>query len=82
MIKNGRLLGTGVLDELNAELQIHEDLKGNGIKATYPLRMQGIDTRRFVKQGLKISKPLMVHSIPLKSLFNMTINQIVIPRFG
>ena len=42
----------GVLDELNAELQIREDLKGNGIKATYPIAdAKGIDTRRFVKQG-------------------------------
>jgi hypothetical protein len=36
----------GVLDELNAELQIREDLK-NGIKPPTQLRMQGIDTRRF-----------------------------------
>ena len=42
----------GVLDELNAELQIREDLKGSGIKSTYPIAdAKGIDMRRFVKQG-------------------------------
>lgn len=42
----------GVLDELNAELQIREDLKANTLKAQYFLAdAKGIDERRFVKQG-------------------------------
>ena len=47
----------GVLDELNAELQIREDLKGAGMKATYPIAdAKGIDMRRFVKQGTETVK--------------------------
>lgn len=48
---------TGVLDELNAELQIREDLKSNGLKASYPLAdAKGIDQRQFVKQGSETIK--------------------------
>lgn len=46
-----------VLDELNAELQIREDLKGEGIKASYKLAdAKEIETRRFVKQGTETVK--------------------------
>ncbi len=42
----------GVLDELNAELQIREDLKRNALKPSYPIAdAKGIDQRHFVKQG-------------------------------
>lgn len=42
----------GVLDELNAELQIREDLKASGLKSNYLMAdAKGIDTRKFVKQG-------------------------------
>ena len=42
----------GVLDELNAELQIREDLKGVGMKSTYLLAdAKEVETRQFVKQG-------------------------------
>lgn len=43
---------SGVLDELNAELQIREDLKSSGLKSSYLMAdAKGIDTRKFVKQG-------------------------------
>lgn len=42
----------GALDELNAELQIREDLKGSGLKSSYLIAdAKGLDARRFVKQG-------------------------------
>lgn len=42
----------GVLDELNAELQIREDLKSGGLKSNYLISdAKGIDNRKFVKQG-------------------------------
>lgn len=42
----------GVLDELNAELQIREDLKGSGLKSNYLLAdAKEIESRKFVKQG-------------------------------
>lgn len=42
----------GVLDELNAELQIREDLKGSGLKANYLLAdAKEIESRKFIKQG-------------------------------
>ena len=43
---------TGALDELNAELQVREDLKGSGLKSSYLIAdAKGLDTRHFVKQG-------------------------------
>ncbi len=43
---------TGALDELNAELQVREDLKGAGLKSSYLIAdAKGLDTRHFVKQG-------------------------------
>ena len=43
---------TGALDELNAELQVREDLKGTGLKSSYLIAdAKGLDTRHFVKQG-------------------------------
>ncbi|MCP5634962.1 DUF3108 domain-containing protein, partial [Klebsiella pneumoniae] len=42
----------GVLDELNAELQIREDLKNGSLKSSYPLAdAKEVENRRFVKQG-------------------------------
>jgi hypothetical protein len=42
----------GVLDELNAELQIREDLKKGSLKSTYPIAdAKEVENRRFVKQG-------------------------------
>ena len=42
----------GALDELNAELQVREDLKGSGLKSAYFITdAKGVDTRRFIKQG-------------------------------
>lgn len=42
----------GVLDELNAELQIREDLKGSGLKSNYLLAdAKEIESRKFIKQG-------------------------------
>ncbi len=42
----------GALDELNAELQVREDLKGSGLKSSYLIAdAKGLDTRHFVKQG-------------------------------
>lgn len=48
---------TGVLDELNAELQLREDLKFSGLKSNYWLAdAKGIDNRKFVKQGTETVK--------------------------
>lgn len=42
----------GVLDELNAELQVREDLKNGSLKTSYPLAdAKEVENRRFVKQG-------------------------------
>lgn len=42
----------GVLDELNAELQLREDLKTSGLKPSYAIAdAKEIEARRFVKQG-------------------------------
>jgi hypothetical protein len=42
----------GVLDELNAELQIREDLKNGGLKANYAIAdAKEVEARKFVKQG-------------------------------
>lgn len=42
----------GVLDELNAELQLREDLKGSGLKSNYYLAdAKEIEARKFIKQG-------------------------------
>lgn len=47
----------GVLDELNAELQIREDLKSSGLKSNYLMSdAKGIDDRKFVKQGTETIK--------------------------
>lgn len=47
----------GVLDELNAELQIREDLKSNALKTKYLLAdAKEIEDRRFVKQGTETIK--------------------------
>ena len=43
---------SGVLDELNAELQIREDLKNGGLKANYWIAdAKEVEARKFVKQG-------------------------------
>ena len=43
---------SGVLDELNAELQVREDLKAGGLKSQYLIAdAKEIEGRRFVKQG-------------------------------
>lgn len=42
----------GALDELNAELQIREDLKGVGMKSSYLIAdAKAVEPRQFVKQG-------------------------------
>ena len=42
----------GVLDELNAELQIREDLKNGGLKSNYWIAdAKEVEARKFVKQG-------------------------------
>jgi hypothetical protein len=47
----------GALDELNAELQVREDLKGAGLKSSYLIAdAKGLDARRFVKQGTESIK--------------------------
>lgn len=47
----------GALDELNAELQVREDLKGSGLKSNYLIAdAKGLDSRRFVKQGTETIK--------------------------
>lgn len=41
-----------VLDELNAELQLREDLKGSGLKSSYLIAdAKEVEARRFTKQG-------------------------------
>ena len=43
---------SGVLDELNAELQIREDLKNGGLKSNYWIAdAKEVEARKFVKQG-------------------------------
>ena len=43
---------SGVLDELNAELQLREDLKSSGLKSNYLIAdAKEVESRRFVKQG-------------------------------
>ncbi len=45
------------MDELNAELQVREDLKGSGLKSSYLIAdAKGLDARRFVKQGTESIK--------------------------
>ena len=47
----------GALDELNAELQVREDLKAGGLKSSYLIAdAKGLDSRRFVKQGTETVK--------------------------
>lgn len=47
----------GVLDELNAELQIREDLKAAGLKNYYYIAdAKSVDTRQFVRQGTETVK--------------------------
>ena len=48
----------GVLDELNAELQVREDLKnGNTLQPRYYISdAKGVDERRFIKQGTESIK--------------------------
>lgn len=42
----------GVLDELNAELQLREDLKAGGLKSSYPIAdAKEVEARKFIKQG-------------------------------
>ena len=42
----------GVLDELNAELQLREDLKNGGLKAQYFIAdAKEVEPRKFIKQG-------------------------------
>ena len=48
---------SGVLDELNAELQLREDLKSNGLKSSYWIAdAKEIEARKFVKQGTETVK--------------------------
>ena len=43
---------TGALDELNAELQVREDLKKGSLKSNYLIAdAKGLDERQFVKKG-------------------------------
>lgn len=43
---------SGVLDELNAELQLREDLKSGGLKSQYFIAdAKEVEQRKFVKQG-------------------------------
>lgn len=47
----------GVLDELNAELQVREDLKAAGLKGTYYIAdAKSADARQFIKQGTEAIK--------------------------
>ena len=47
----------GALDELNAELQIREDLKNNSLRTKYLIAdAKALDERRFVKQGTETIK--------------------------
>ncbi|SPL69685.1 DUF3108 domain-containing protein [Acinetobacter stercoris] len=50
---------SGALDELNAELQVREDLKKGALKSTYYIAdAKALDARRFVKQGSeKVTTP-------------------------
>ncbi len=42
----------GVLDELNAELQLREDLKSSGLKSNYLIAdAKEVESRHFIKQG-------------------------------
>lgn len=42
---------SGALDELNAELQLREDLKASDLKSSYPITdAKGVELRRFIKQ--------------------------------
>ncbi|OAL77726.1 hypothetical protein AY606_09720 [Acinetobacter sp. SFB] len=48
---------SGVLDELNAELQLREDLKTSGLKSSYAIAdAKEVESRRFVKQGSETVK--------------------------
>ena len=48
---------SGVLDELNAELQLREDLKTSGLKSSYAIAdAKEVEARRFVKQGSETVK--------------------------
>ena len=43
---------SGVLDELNAELQLREDLKSSGLKSNYLIAdAKEVESRHFIKQG-------------------------------
>ena len=47
----------GALDELNAELQVREDLKGSGLKSSYLIAdAKSLDVRQFVKKGTESVK--------------------------
>ena len=47
----------GALDELNAELQLREDLKAGGLKSSYLIAdAKGLEARRFIKQGTESVK--------------------------
>ena len=47
----------GVLDELNAELQLREDLKSSDLKSSYPIAdAKEVESRHFVKQGTETVK--------------------------
>ncbi|KAA8733335.1 DUF3108 domain-containing protein [Acinetobacter qingfengensis] len=42
----------GVLDDLNAELQVREDLQNGGIKSSYPIASyKAVENRQFVRLG-------------------------------
>lgn len=67
-----------VLDELNAELQVREDLKKNALKTNYYIAdAKEIDARRFIRQGTEqvktpagtynAIKVVMQHSKPERS---------------
>ncbi len=44
----------GTLDELNAELQLREDLKSSGLRSSYAIvDAKEVESRRFVKQGME-----------------------------
>lgn len=47
----------GALDELNAELQIREDLQRNALKTQYLIAdAKGLENRHFIKQGTETIK--------------------------
>ena len=57
----------GVLDELNAELQIREDLKSGGLKSSYYIADHNeVESRRLLNKVQKRSKPITVPSTLLK----------------